>query len=144
MPGILTDAALNAVLDQLAGGKPFAPPAVLWVGASRFVANPWGVADEPSTSDYARVQLLNDRAHFLDAWEGFKATRVPILFGTPARSWGRIRSVFLADAPSGGTILAMAALPAPRPVDPGAPLAIEAGALQLGRLTPPPPTSRLN
>ncbi len=116
MAGFLTDQVNNKVLDCFFGGSPIVPAPTLHVGLSSLKANPGGKVAEPMGGSYARVGLVNDRAHFPDASFGAKSNAKAIAFPSPSADWGPIRCVFIADAPAGGNVLAMADLPGPRTI----------------------------
>ena len=121
MPGFLTDYANNQVLDCLFGGRPLASPAELHVGLSLCRAFKGGYVVEPPGLGYARVAVANDLVRFPLAALGRKSNAERITFPDPRGGWGTIASVFLADAPRGGNVLAVADLPSPRAVNPGDP-----------------------
>lgn len=132
MPGYLTDGSNNRVLDCLFGGQPLTPPVTLYVGLSLARANKQGTVAEPVAPGYARVAVPNDPAHFPKSIVGTKANGSKITFPSPVVNWGSIASVFVADSPQGGNVLAIADLPSPRPIlamDPAPSIAV--GALYL-------------
>ena len=110
MPGFLTDHVNNLVLDHWFGGVVTTPPAVLYVGLSLKYAAKDGAIVEPASGGYARVPVPNGPAEFPAASGGTKANAAPITFPAPTADWGIVESLFLADAPTGGNILAMADL----------------------------------
>lgn len=119
MPGFLTDLVNNKVLDCFFGGSAIIPPPTLYIGLSVIRSYKGGYVSEPSGGSYARVAVPNDLSHFPAASAGTKANAKAITFPSPSAGWGTIQSVFVADAPSGGNVLAMADLPAPRTIDGG-------------------------
>lgn len=119
MPGFLTDLVNNKVLDCFFGGSEINPPPALYIGLSLMRSYKGGYVSEPSGGSYARVAVTNDPGHFPAACAGTKANAEAIAFPSPLEGWGTIQSVFVADAPSGGNVLAMADLPAPRTIDGG-------------------------
>jgi len=121
MPGFLTDLVNNKVLDCFFGGSAIDPPSGLFVGLSLARAYKGGYVSEPSGGAYARAAVPNDLMHFPAAMAGAKFNATAISFPAPTASWGSIRSVFVADAPSGGNILAMADLPSTRRIEAGDP-----------------------
>ena len=129
MPGYLTDHVNNKVLDCLFGGRPLAPAPELYVGLSLTRAYKGGYVAEPIGTGYARVAVPNDLTHFPAATLGRKSNAVAITFPEARTGWGSILSVFVADAPSGGNVLAVADLPSARtviPGDPGPRIAVDA------------------
>lgn len=121
MPGFLTDYANNRVLDCLFGGRPLDPPPELHVGLSLCKAYKGGYVAEPVGEGYRRVAVPNDLTRFPAAALGRKSNAERIRFPEPRGAWGTVASVFVADAPSGGNVLAVADLPSPRAVGPGDP-----------------------
>ena len=127
MPGFLTDHVNNQVLDCFFGGRAIAPLAELHVGLSLTRAYKGGYVVEPRGAGYARVAVANDLIHFPPASLGRKSNASTITFPKPSAGWGSIVSVFVADAASGGNVLAMADLPSPHAVGPGDPAPTIAG-----------------
>lgn len=122
MAGFLTNHTNNLVLDCLFGGRPLAPPPVLYVGLSLTRAFKGGYITEPGGGGYARVPFPNTLCLFPPARLGGKANALPVVFPEPTDNWGAVASVFVADAPMGGSVLAMTDLADPRVVrggDPG-------------------------
>ena len=120
MPGFLTDVVNNKVLDCYFGGLAITPPSTLYVGLSLTRSFKGGYVSEPVGGSYARVAVPNDLTHFLAASAGAKSNATTITFPTPSAGWGSILSVFIADAATGGNVLAMADLPAPSTINSGA------------------------
>ncbi len=121
MPGFLTDLVNNKVLDCFFGGAAIAPPPSLYVGLSLIKAYKGGYVSEPSGGAYARVAVANDLAHFPAATSGTKSNASAVTFPAPTSAWGSILSIFVADAPTGGNVLAMADLPASKTINNGDP-----------------------
>ena len=120
MPGFLTDLVNNKVLDCFFGGVAIAPPSTLYIGLSLTKSFKGGYVSEPVGGSYARIAVPNDLTHFLAASAGAKSNATAITFPTPSAAWGSILSVFIADAASGGNVLAMADLPSPFTINSGA------------------------
>lgn len=121
MPGFLTDLVNNKVLDCFFGGSAIVPPSTLYFGLSLTRSFKGGYVSEPSEGSYARVAVPNDLIRFFPASGGAKSNAKAITFPSPTGAWGSILSVFVADAPVDGDVLAMADLPAPRAIDGGDP-----------------------
>ena len=119
MPGFLTDLVNNKVLDCFFGGSAITPPSTLYIGLSLTKAYKGGYVAEPIGGSYARVAVTNDLRHFPAASVGTKSNSVAITFPSPTSSWGSISSVFIADSPGGGNVLAMADLPSSRTISDG-------------------------
>ena len=132
MAGFLTDYSNNKVLDLIFGGSAYNAPASLYFGLSRSSASKAGVVSEPTAGAYARAALVNDLTRFPAAIGGTKANASIVTFPAPTADWGSVVSVFVADAATGGNVLAMADLPVPRSiVNGGAAPSIAVGALYL-------------
>jgi hypothetical protein len=119
MPGFLTDFVNNKVLDCFFGGSAITPPTILYIGLSLTRSYKGGYISEPAGGSYERVAVSNDLGRFPAASAGTKSNSVAISFPSPTAAWGTIVSVFIADAPSGGNVLAMADLPSPRTINNG-------------------------
>lgn len=132
MPGFFTNFTNNKILDMVFGAAMYTPPTTLYVGLSTSAANKSGSAVEPSGGGYARVPLTNNIANFPIAVGGTKSNAVQVTFPTPTTNWGTILSLFVADAPSGGNLLAMADLTTPKTINIGtASASVAVGALFL-------------
>jgi hypothetical protein len=132
MPGFYTDYANNRRHDLVFGGAAFAPPATLYFGLSLAPASKLGAASEPSGGGYARVAVANNSGNFPAAAAGVKANAVVVTFPAPTGDWGTVVSLFVADAPAGGNVLAAGDLAAPVAVASGGPAPkVAAGALHL-------------
>lgn len=121
MPGFLTDLVNNQLLDCLFGGRQIAPPPTLYLGLSLGLSRKDGRVREPSDGSYSRVAVPNTSEHFPPASCGAKSNLTAITFPSPASDWGPIRSVFVADSPTGGNVLATADLPTSRAYEGGGP-----------------------
>jgi hypothetical protein len=118
--GCLTEAATGQVLDLFLGGREYVPPARVEFGLSLEGANPAGFVVEPADPAYARVGVANDLHHFPAAAlsAGVKSNARPVVFPAPARDWGTVRSVFVAEPREhGGRVLLMCDFRLPRRVD---------------------------
>lgn len=121
MPGFLTEHVNNRVLDCFFGGSSIEAPPTLFVGLSLARSYRGGYVSEPAGGGYARAAVPNDRGQFGAASGGAKFNARSISFPSPTSAWGLVLSVFVADSPEGGRVLAMADLPAPRPIHGGDP-----------------------
>lgn len=119
MAGFLTDYSNNKVLDLFFGSTIFAPPPTLYLGLSQSPSSKSGAVTEPSGAGYARIAVPNSPANFPAATGGTKANAAAATFPTPSGDWGTVQSLFIADAPAGGNILASADLTAPKAVPNG-------------------------
>jgi hypothetical protein len=120
MPGFLTDYINNAVLEHFFGGVPLPPPPEkLYFGLSQTIARKSGYVMEPAAPSYARVPVDNNGSLFSPATCGEKHSFNPVKFGEVKEDWGMIRCIFIADAPTGGNVLAMTTLSDPENVEAG-------------------------
>ena len=119
MPGFLTEHVNDQVLDCFFGGRTIKPPSTLYLGLSLIRSGRGGFVSEPLGGSYARVAVPNDLVHFPAASAGAKSNGTEIAFPSPSEGWGPILSVFVADAPAGGRVLAMADLPFCRTIEAG-------------------------
>lgn len=132
MAGFFTDYTNNKVLDLIFSTTAYTPPATLYIGLSLFTANKNGVIAEPSGGAYSRVSLANNATNFPAASAGTKSNATLITFPAPTADWGTIYSLFVADAPTGGNVLALADLTTPKSVTNGSTAAkVAVGALFL-------------
>ncbi len=109
--GFWTDYVLNAVLNRLFQGTPFSSPTNLYVGLSCLRARRNGQIQEiPSTlngvaTGYARVPI-----QFSSATNGSTSNTAAVAFPQATAVWKTnqpIKSLFIADAATGGNVLAM-------------------------------------
>ena len=83
----------------------YAPPASYWLGLSTSVIESDGVAVEPASGAYARVEIPNNDAYWSTPASGSVTTSASVAFAQSSDSWGTIYSIFLADAITSGSIL---------------------------------------
>ena len=119
MPGFFTDYANNKVLDLLFGAVNLAPPATIYLGLAQNSANKSGLTTEPSGGGYSRVAVANTGVNFPAAGTGTKSNATVITFPAPTGDWGVLKSLFVADAATGGNVIAMADLSASRAISSG-------------------------
>ena len=132
MAGFFTNYSNNKVLDLFFGAVSFTPPPTLYIGLAQNSANKNGLATEPTGGGYSRVVLANTSANLPTANAGTKSNAVVISFPAPTADWGNVQSLFIADASTGGNILAMADLATPKTITNGSPAAkVAVGALFL-------------
>ena len=148
MAGSKSNYLENEILDHILGGQdlPYSPPANIYVGLHTGM-NALGDAgnDDPifvasevisGASNYSRVQVANDSAHWAPATNGVKSNSQTIQFPTASGNWTSltetglfIRYAGLYDAPAGGNLLFWADLQVPKPVTQDDTLSIPAGGL---------------
>ena len=131
--GFFTDYQLGKWLDQLFAGAPYTPPATLYVGLSIRRASRQGNVNEPSSaSGYSRA--VAGSGSWGTSSAGGTTNVQAIAFPTPTAAWGTVISMFVADAPTGGNVIAAADLVSPRTINAGDPAKTFApGAIQISR-----------
>ena len=131
MAGFLTDYSNNKLLDLVFGSVAYEPPSTLYLGLSTTAANKSGKVSEPSGGGYARAAAVNNTSSFPAASGATKSNATAFEFPAPTANWGTVVSLFIADAPSGGNILASSDLTASRTINFGCQVLVSAGALFL-------------
>jgi len=113
----ITEAASNKALDFLFGGMTFTLPATYYLGVSSTPINPNGTGiSEPTTSDYGRIVIPNDKESFANAIDRNVTFAKELRSPTSQVAWGRMTHYFLSDAPTGGNIWFVGELLYPRNV----------------------------
>lgn len=129
--GSFADYAENKMLDHVFGGADFARPATLYIGLSTTtITDAGGNITEPGNG-YARVAVTNNTTNFPAASAGAKSNGAPITFPAATGSWGTILDFFIADAASGGNIIAYGTLNASQAVASGETINFAVGALSI-------------
>lgn len=121
----------NKVLDHVLGGGDYSRPGTVYIGLSTTAITDSTAATEPSGGSYARVAVVNDSTNFPAAESGGKANGTPITFPAATASWGTIVGFFIADAASGGDVLAHGVLSASQAVASGETINFAVGALTI-------------
>lgn len=124
--GDFSDFQVHRELDQLLGGVVYTAPATAYVGLSKTGSyHLTGVIAEPAptinigtdaspnivSTGYARVAIVNNLTNWPVASGRQKKNGTAITFPVAAYAWGTVVSWFLADAATGGNILASGTLP---------------------------------
>jgi hypothetical protein len=117
LAGFLTDYTNNKVLDQVFGASAWKPPERLYLGLSTSIAVKTGEVSEPLDGGYARVAVANDLSNFPSALGGTKSNGAAVTFAMPTANWGTVTTVFIADALTGGNVIAMADLPVSKAIN---------------------------
>lgn len=115
-----TDTIENAVLNHIFGKTAYTAPATYYIGLS--TANPGeggSLAGEPAGGSYVRVAVTNNTTNFPNALDGSKANGVKIEFPEATGVWGAITHFFLADALTGGNVIAYGSLLTPKAIENG-------------------------
>lgn len=101
----LTDPTETRIRKLMFGGTPTVFPSMYYFGlSSTQIAEDASGATEPSGGGYARVAIPNNTTNFVDSG-GATTNGTVIQFPVPTAPWGGAAYWFLADLPSGGTIL---------------------------------------
>ena len=109
--GSFTDFLELEILDHVFGNAAYSAPATTYIGLSTTtITDAGGNITEPSGGSYARAAVTNNSTNWPAASAGSKANGTTISFATATGSWGTILDFFLADASSGGNILAYGTL----------------------------------
>lgn len=135
MTGSFTDYLEEKVMKDLFGILAFTPPTTFFVGVCTGGVSEGGVVTgEPSGNAYARVSVGNGSGNWdysQVAGVTVVANHAAIAFSEATGSWGTITDVFIADAASGGNILAFATLDASKAIGSGDTLQFDAGDLEI-------------
>jgi hypothetical protein len=116
----LNNYLINAVLNEAFGAVAFGAPATLYVGLSTTAINADGTGiTQPAGGSYARVAVTNNTTNWPTVSNQQKKNGTAITFPTATASWGTVTWFFIADAASGGNILASGALTASKTIDNG-------------------------
>jgi hypothetical protein len=128
-----SDQANISVLQTLfsqANGTTATTTATLYFGLAVAPANKAGSPPpEPSGSGYARASLANNLTNFLAASAGSKANGAAITWPTLTGNLANVVGVFVADAPTGGNLIAYVQFTTPQTFASGTAPAIGIGAL---------------
>ncbi len=134
MTGSFCDLWEEKILKHIFGILAYTALSTIYVGACTGGVTEAGVATgEPTGNNYARVAVTNNGT----GWDFSQVAGVSkvqnhaaISFPEASGSWGTITDVFLADAASGGNILAFATLNEAKVVGSGDTLQFDAGDLE--------------
>lgn len=138
MAGSLSDYLEKEILDHIFGGNTagnvYTPPATLYVGLSTTTIVDAGTGiTEPSGNAYARASVANTTTNW-SAASGTTATKTnatDINFTTPTGSWGTVTDFFIADALTGGNIIAYGTLGSSQAIANGNPVKFPASSLTI-------------
>ena len=132
--GSWADYLENKMLDHVFGAVTYTPPATLYFGLSTTTIADAGTGiTEPSGNGYARKGVTNNTTNFPSAVAGAKTNGADITFDPASGSWGTVTDFFIADALSGGNILAYGVLGTPKAITSGDTAKIASGALSLSQ-----------
>ncbi len=108
----------SALLDEVFGGVDYTPPLTLYVGLSTTAPADDGTGyQEPTGASYERADVPNTAANWpATGIDGTKSNGVTISFPQAAEDWGTLTHFFIADAPTGGNVLAYGALSVPKTI----------------------------
>jgi len=116
-----TDFLENELLDHVFSAAVFVAPVTTYIGLSTTTpTDAGGNITEPSGgAGYARVAKTNNVTNWPAAVGGLKENGTTVDFPTATGAWGTVTHFFIADAASGGNILATGALTTPKTIDNG-------------------------
>jgi hypothetical protein len=108
MQGALSNVFRQMIAACYLKGIPISPATRLYVGLCRRGVGQAlaGLVVEPDDPAYARVEVSLVDGAFRQVGDGTIENAVPITFSKSTCEWGWMYSAFLADAPTGGTIVA--------------------------------------
>lgn len=112
----------NEILDQIFGASAYSAPATLYFGlatAEITDSTTGSTVTEPEGGSYARKSMTNNKTTWTTASGGSVENDVDIEFVEATASWGTVTYMFIADASSGGNILAWGQLTAPKAIGTG-------------------------
>ena len=125
-----TNTIESAVLDHIFGKTAYTAPTTYYVGLSTSDPGETGsFTGEPSGNSYARVAMTNNATNFPNAVDGSKANGVQVTFPEATGTWGIITHFFLANAATGGNIVAYGTLLAAKSIESGDVMYFEIGDL---------------
>lgn len=115
----LTTYGTNALCDHLSGKATFTTPNNMYIGLSKTTISADGTGiTEPSGGAYARYAMPKDTS-WTAASGGMFQNVSDLVYPTATASWGTIVALFLADASTGGNIIAFAPLEVSKAIDSG-------------------------
>lgn len=134
MTGSFTNLWEEKIMKHIFGILAYTALSTIYAGVcTGGVAEDGTVTGEPSGNNYARVAITNDGTGWTFS-QVAGVTKVEnaaaITFPEASGSWGTITDVFLADAASGGNILAFATLDVSKAIGDGDTLQFDSGDLE--------------
>lgn len=116
-----TDFLENELLDHVFAAAAFTAPVTTFIGLSTTTPADDGtnITEPPGGAAYARVSKTNNLTNWPAAVGGLKENGTTIDFATATGAWGTVTHFFIADALSGGNILASGVLTTPKTIDSG-------------------------
>lgn len=125
----------NKILDLLFGATALTPPATYYVGLSQTAPNESGTGTtEPSSGNYARVAVTNNKTNFGTASSGALTNATAITFPESTASWGTITHVCFFDQASGGSLYFWEQLPVSKAVAANTTVYFSVGSLTISNL----------
>lgn len=129
--GSFNDFLENELLDQVFGAAAYTAPATLHIGLSTTAVADDGTGITEPSDGYARTAVANNLTNWPAAALGLKSNGINITFPPATGSWGIITDFFIADAASGGNILAHGTLSVATSVSSGETINFEVGDLDI-------------
>lgn len=131
MAGSISDFLENELLDHLIGAAAYTAPATIHFGLATAAisdSTTGSTVTEPSGNGYARKSETNNKTLWGAASSRSVALAAAVTFATASGgSWGTATHWFIADAPSGGNILAHGDLTVSKAVADGETVSFESG-----------------
>ena len=128
--GSFTDYLEDKLVSLVFGAAAFSAPANLFIGlSSSSITDSGGNITEPVGNGYARKSVTNNATNFPLSSGGAGSNGTQISFNTATGSWGTVVDFFIADASSGGNVLAYGTLGTPKAIGNGDTASFAAGAL---------------
>jgi hypothetical protein len=120
---------VNLMLDGLFGSG---DPQFLYLAVMRSQAesDDGQLLDEPEETQYRRVKIPNNKAHWPDAKNGIKTNGRMLVTPGAGEDWGNIRYWAILDAPEAGHVLRAGSL-TPRRVSKGRALRFPPGSIAI-------------
>ena len=116
-----TDFLENELLDHVFAAAAFVAPVTTFIGLSTTTPADDGtnITEPPGGAAYARVAKTNNLTNWPAAVAGLKENGTTVDFAAATGAWGTVTHFFVADALSGGNILASGVLTTPKTIDSG-------------------------
>lgn len=116
-----TDFLENELLDHVFAAAAFVAPVTTFIGLSTTTPADDGtnITEPPGGAAYARVSKTNNLTNWPAAVGGLKENGTAVDFAAATGAWGTVTHFFIADALSGGNILASGVLTTPKTIDNG-------------------------
>lgn len=140
--GALSDYLENKLIDHVARGQTYTPPATLYVALYTTACSDAAGGTEVSGGSYARAGLATSLANWAGTQSagsttassgtgGTTSNNVAITFPTPSAGWGTVTHLGLTDASSSGNLLICTPLTISKTINNGDTVSFPIGSLTL-------------